>query len=197
MGNVFRGCVAHHNIDDGWDLFTKTDTGPIGSVTIDQCIAYQNGVLSDGSSSGAGDKNGFKLGGEDIAVIHVVTRSLAFGNGKNGFTWNSNPGAIRLSNTLAFDNAEGNYKFGDNSTPTGAVFTNNVSFWTGTGGSAQSDKRIGDDVASSNCFWDTGENPQSVNGNGLQVDGGGDVVGAAIQNAGRPPPVPTPRASGP
>jgi hypothetical protein len=23
-GNVFRGCVAHNNIDDGWDLYTKT-----------------------------------------------------------------------------------------------------------------------------------------------------------------------------
>ena len=22
-GNVFRGCISHNNIDDGWDLFTK------------------------------------------------------------------------------------------------------------------------------------------------------------------------------
>ncbi|MEY4581689.1 MAG: hypothetical protein RL701_6392 [Pseudomonadota bacterium] len=151
-GNVFRGCVSHHNSDDGWDLYTKSDTGPIGSVTIDQCIAHHNGTLTDGTSNENGDRNGFKLGGEKIAVAHTVTRSVAFANGKNGFTWNSNPGAIRVSNTLAFDNAEGNYRFGDNSTPTQAVFTNNLSFWTQPG-SAQADKAVGMDVSGSNCFW--------------------------------------------
>ncbi len=167
-GNVFRGCVSHNNIDDGWDLYTKTDTGPIGPVTIDQCIAYANGSLTDGTTNENGDRNGFKLGGDDIAVAHVVTRSVAFKNGKNGFTWNSNPGAIRLSNTLAFDNAEGNFKFGDNSTSTAAVFTNNVSFWTATSG-AQSDKAIGTDAGSSNAWWDKSKSQPSVNAKGLIV----------------------------
>ena len=167
-GNTFRGCVAHHNIDDGWDLYTKDDTGPIGTVTIDQCVAHHNGTLTDGTKSASGDRNGFKLGGEDIAVAHVVTRSVAFGNGKNGFTWNSNPGAIRLSNTLAFDNAEGNFKFGDNSTQTQAVFTNNVSFWT-TASAAQSDKAVGTDVAMTNCWWDKSKSQPSINGKGLVV----------------------------
>ncbi|HET9955738.1 MAG TPA: hypothetical protein VFQ61_14590 [Polyangiaceae bacterium] len=163
-GNVFRGCVSHHNIDDGWDLYTKTETGPIGPVTIDRCVAYSNGTLTDGTSNDNGDRNGFKLGGDDIAVPHVVTRSVAFKNGKNGFTWNSNPGAIRLSNNLAFDNAEGNFKFGDNSTNTAAVFTNNVSLWTSTG-STQSDKAMGTDVANSNVWWD--KSKSSVNAKGL------------------------------
>ncbi|HET9931124.1 MAG TPA: hypothetical protein VFQ35_10575 [Polyangiaceae bacterium] len=166
-GNVFRGCVSHHNIDDGWDLYTKTDTGPIGPVTIDQCIAYSNGSLTDGTSNDNGDRNGFKLGGDDIAVAHVVTRSVAFKNGKNGFTWNSNPGAIRLSNNLAFDNVEGNFKFGDNSTMTAAVFTNNVSFWTTSG--AQSDKAVGTDAGSSNAWWDKSKSQPSVNAKGLVV----------------------------
>jgi pectate disaccharide-lyase len=167
-GNVFRGCVAHHNIDDGWDLFTKSETGPIGPVIIDQCIAYANGTLTDGTSNANGDRNGFKLGGEKIAVAHVVTRSVAYANGKNGFTWNSNPGAIRVSNNLAFDNAEGNFKFGDNSTPTAAVFTNNVSFWTNAA-KAQSDKHAGTDAGNSNCWWDKAKTPASVNGKGLVV----------------------------
>jgi hypothetical protein len=167
-GNVFRGCVSHNNIDDGWDLYTKTDTGPIGPVTIDQCIAYANGSLTDGTTNENGDRNGFKLGGDDIAVAHVVTRSVAFKNGKNGFTWNSNPGAIRLSNSLAFDNAEGNFKFGDNGTSTAAVFTNNVSFWTATSG-AQSDKAIGTDAGSSNAWWDKSKSQPSVNAKGLIV----------------------------
>ncbi|HYH04066.1 MAG TPA: right-handed parallel beta-helix repeat-containing protein, partial [Bacillota bacterium] len=34
-GNVFRGCIAYHNCDDGWDLFTKPATGPIGEVLIE------------------------------------------------------------------------------------------------------------------------------------------------------------------
>jgi hypothetical protein len=167
-GNVFRGCVSHNNIDDGWDLYTKDDTGPIGGVTIDQCIAHHNGTLTDGTANENGDRNGFKLGGEDIAVAHVVTRSVAFANGKNGFTWNSNPGAIRISNTLAFDNVAGNYKFGDNSTKTQAVFTNNVSFWT-TSSDTQSDKTNGDDAGQSNCFWSNSGTPSSRSASGLMV----------------------------
>jgi pectate disaccharide-lyase len=167
-GNVFRGCLSHHNIDDGWDLYTKPETGPIGTVVIDQCIAYANGTLTDGTTNANGDRNGFKLGGAKIAVVHIVTRSVAFANGKNGFTWNSNPGALQLSNNLAFDNAEGNFNFGDNATPTGAVFTNNVSFWT-DGSKAATDKHIGLDQANSNCWWDKSKAPFSINGKGLVI----------------------------
>ena len=92
-GNVFRFCVAHNNIDDGWDLYTKSDTGPIGEVTIEDSLAYDNGTLSNGGQAGNGDRNGFKLGGEDIAVDHTVVRTIAFENGKHGFTYNSNPGS--------------------------------------------------------------------------------------------------------
>lgn len=162
-GNVFRGCVSHNNIDDGWDLFTKNETGPIGAVTIDQCISHHNGTLSNGMSTGAGDRNGFKLGGDKIEVAHVVTRSIAFANGKDGFTWNSNPGAIRLSNNLSIDNENTNYMFGSSSVTTQAVFTNNVSFRTTAAGS--NDKTIGNEVSNSNCWW----NGATVNGKGLSV----------------------------
>ena len=63
-GNVFRYAVSHNNIDDGWDLYTKTDTGPIGPVTIEDSLSYNNGTLSDGTQNGNGDRNGYKLGGE-------------------------------------------------------------------------------------------------------------------------------------
>jgi len=179
-GNVFRGCVSHNNIDDGWDLYTKTDTGAIGPVTIDQCIAYSNGTLTDGTTNENGDRNGFKLGGDKIAVAHVVTRSVAFNNGHNGFTWNSNPGAIRLSNNLAFDNLEGNYKFGDNSTPTEAVFTNNVSFWTTTSGT-QSDKAIGTDAGNTNAWWDNSKVQAVITSKGISVTAAD--FASALQNA--------------
>lgn len=109
VGNVFRGAIAHNNIDDGWDLYTKAGSGPIGPVLIEDSIAYNNGFLTDGTV-GAGDKNGFKLGGEGIHVPHVIRNSIAFGNGAYGFTSNSNPGVI-AENNIGFDNARGNLSF--------------------------------------------------------------------------------------
>jgi hypothetical protein len=108
-GNVFRDCVARNNIDDGWDLYTKAGTGAIGAVLIEGCVAYDNGRLSSGAP-GKGDKNGFKLGGEGIAVPHLVRRCLAFGNGAAGFTANSNP-ALRLDQVFSLDNGGPNFAF--------------------------------------------------------------------------------------
>lgn len=165
-GNVFRGCVSHNNIDDGWDLYTKTESGPIGSVTIDQCVAHHNGTLTNGTANANGDKNGFKLGGSDMANRHMVTRSVSYKNGKNGFTWNSNPGELQITNNLAWDNVEGNYNFGTNSISTQATFTNNISLWTTTSSTA-SDKTIGTDVSNSNVWWNKSKTPMSQNGKGL------------------------------
>ncbi len=44
-GNVFDGCLAYRNSDDGWDLYAKTDSGNIGQVIIYNCAAYENGYL--------------------------------------------------------------------------------------------------------------------------------------------------------
>ena len=56
-GNVFRGCRAWNNADDGWDFFASDDV-----VAIDNCWAFLNGKVVSGSNT-AGDGNGFKLGG--------------------------------------------------------------------------------------------------------------------------------------
>jgi hypothetical protein len=156
-GNVFRGCIAHHNIDDGWDLFTKTDTGPISPVTIENCVSFSNGTLSTGGTTTDSDGNGFKLGGDGIAVNHTIRRSIAFGNKKHGITFNSNPGSITVANNTSWDNGEENIKF-DTGTH---VFTNNLSF-QGT----NSDHTTGTDVQSTNCWW---KNGVSVNAKGLLV----------------------------
>lgn len=50
-GNVFDGCIAYNNADDGWDLFAKVETGSIGAVTIQNCVAYGNGYLEDGTDA--------------------------------------------------------------------------------------------------------------------------------------------------
>ncbi len=102
--NVFRNCVSHHNVDDGWDLYSKVETGAIGAVLIDNCITYANGTKLDGT--GNGDGNGFKLGGDGIAIKHILRNSISWGNGVNGVTCNSNP-ALILDHVTVFGN--GNY----------------------------------------------------------------------------------------
>ncbi|MDT0615908.1 carbohydrate-binding protein [Streptomyces lancefieldiae] len=142
-GNVFRYAVSHNNIDDGWDLYTKPDTGPIGAVTIEDSLAFENGTLSDGSQAGSGDRNGYKLGGEDIGVNHVVRRSIAYDNGKHGFTYNSNPGKMAISDNISVGNEQRNFNF-DAGT---SVFRNNTSCDSG------SNDRIIGDADGTNQFW--------------------------------------------
>ncbi|GAA3822846.1 carbohydrate-binding protein [Streptomyces phyllanthi] len=144
-GNVFRYAVAHNNIDDGWDLYTYADEDPIGAVTIEDSLSYENGTLSDGSQAGNGDRNGYKLGGENVPVNHIVRRSFAVDNGKHGFTYNSNPGTMTISNNVSVNNTQRNFNF-DAGT---SVFRNNTSCRSGSG---TNDRIIGD-ADSSNQFW--------------------------------------------
>ncbi len=94
-GNVFYGCIAHNNIDDGWDLFAKTISGEIGSVTIENCVAYNNGWLTTDDTTAEGynfgEGNGFKLGGGYLKGGHVLKNSISFANGAKGITSNSCP----------------------------------------------------------------------------------------------------------
>lgn len=142
-GNIFRGCVAHHNIDDGWDLYTKSETGPIGPILFEDCIAHSNGILTTGGTSGGGDKNGFKLGSTSNTVNHIVRRSIAYNNGKHGFTDNGNIGAIEFSNNTSYNNASYNFHTRDNASH---VFKNNLSFNNST------NDRIRGDASAPNSF---------------------------------------------
>ena len=108
-GNSFRNCVARNNCDDGWDLYTKLETGPIGSVKIERCVAYRNGVMSDGTPT-KGDGNGFKLGGEGISVVHEIADCYSFANKACGFTSNSNP-SVTIRNAVSADNGGPNFAF--------------------------------------------------------------------------------------
>ncbi|MFY1704909.1 cellulose-binding protein [Micromonospora sp. WMMA1923] len=142
-GNVFRYTVSHNNIDDGYDLYTKSDTGAIGAITIESSLAYGNGTLSNGGQAGNGDRNGFKLGGEDIAVNHTIRGNIAYDNGKHGFTYNRNPGTMTVSNNANIGNTERNFNFDGGS----SVFRNNTSCDSG------SNDRIIGNADSSNQFW--------------------------------------------
>lgn len=107
-GIVFDGCISYNNADDGWDLFAKVETGPIGSVTIKNCVAYGNGYLEDGTDAGNG--NGFKMGGSSITGYHTLINSVAFGNKAKGIDSNSCPD-IQVKQSTSFNNESYNVAF--------------------------------------------------------------------------------------
>ena len=120
-GNVFDGCMAYYNADDGWDLFAKVQTGSIGAVTVKNCVTFKNGyvkVNSDKSTdkhvdsvydldmSGrvidAGNGNGFKLGGDSMSGYHVLENSVVYDNKAKGVTYNNgNPNVAFYTNNAA------------------------------------------------------------------------------------------------
>ena len=107
-GNIFDGCVAYHNADDGFDLYAKLETGPIGKVVIRNCVAYSNGILPDGTIGGNG--NGFKLGGSNMPGGHTIENSYAFFNRSKGIDANSCPDAI-VKNCVSYNNLRYNVAF--------------------------------------------------------------------------------------
>ncbi|WP_425086271.1 right-handed parallel beta-helix repeat-containing protein [Streptomyces hainanensis] len=146
-GNVFRYAVAHNNADDGWDLYTYADEEAIGPVTVEDSLSYENGTLSDGTQLSNGDRNGYKLGGEDVPINHVIRRNIAVDNGQHGFTYNRNPGSMTISNNVSIRSEERNFNF-DAGT---SVFRNNTSCDSGS-----NDRIIGNSDSSNQ--WYSGSN---------------------------------------
>lgn len=98
--NVFEGCVAAYNSDDGWDLY-----GQLYPVTIKSCTAKYNGYIDSAlTTTENGDGNGFKLGSSGISVAHVVSSSSAYGNLASGFDGNGNTGSITISDCTSYNN---------------------------------------------------------------------------------------------
>lgn len=104
-GNIFRNCKAEYNCDDGWDLYTKSATGAIGVVTLENCEASNNGKLTSGKVTG-GDGNGYKLGDDTASVAHILKNCVANNNAKHGFTGNGNPAKIIMENCTGTGNAQ-------------------------------------------------------------------------------------------
>jgi len=106
-GNRFYGCISHNNIDDGWDLYAKSVSGTIGSVTIENCVAYNNGwlITDDVTAAGYnyGEGNGFKLGGGYLKGGHKLINCVSFGNHAKGITSNSCPD-ISITRCTAYNN---------------------------------------------------------------------------------------------
>jgi len=86
-GNVFRGCRAWFNSDDGFDLIRAYE-----SVTFENCWSFYNGYST--SFESLGDGNGFKAGGwgldrddrtPDTYPMHTIRFCMAVRNKANGF----------------------------------------------------------------------------------------------------------------
>ena len=131
FGNVFDGCIAYRNSDDGWDLYAKTDSGNIGTVIIYNCVAFENGYLeytrdecnslfpsykkempyhineksANPYMTRDGDGNGFKLGGSIMEGDVVLYNCLAYNNRMHGVTDNSNPGYIKTTYITSYNNS--------------------------------------------------------------------------------------------
>jgi pectate disaccharide-lyase len=129
-GNVFRGCRSYNNSDDGWDLWMCT-----GSIIIDSCIAFRNGIDTWHTGSVSGNGNGFKVGGNYIATPHIVTRCLSFDNGGNtgrGFDENNNTAGQTLYNCTSFRNEKSNFYFNNDPLTSGThIIKNCISYKPG------------------------------------------------------------------
>ena len=126
-GNKFIGCRAWQNLDDGWDGYLR-GTDNI-TTTYENCSAFLNGKLKDGSVGG-GDGNGFKTGGSDDKLLKhhaVYTNCIAAGNVVDGFDHNSNRGDVVLYNCCAHGNGR-NINFGTGNIANSLTIKNTFSF---------------------------------------------------------------------
>jgi hypothetical protein len=101
--NVFRGCRAWWNADDGYDLIST-----YSPVTIENSWAWRNGYVP-GTTTPSGNGAGFKVGGfgaeyDAGAVKHTVRFSVAFLNKAAGFYSNHHPVANDYFNNTSYGN---------------------------------------------------------------------------------------------
>ncbi|HKK11980.1 MAG TPA: Ig-like domain-containing protein [Flavobacteriaceae bacterium] len=149
-GNKFMGCRAWQNLDDGWDGYLR-GTDNI-TTTYEDCWAFKNGYLKDGSVSG-GDGNGFKTGGSDDKLLKhngIYKNCVSAGNGFDGFDHNSNRGDVVLYNCSAYANGR-NIGFSTTNIANSLTIKNTASL---SGGS--SDSFTGTTTDITNNSWQNG-----------------------------------------
>lgn len=105
-GNIFRGCRAWFNSDDGYDVINSHE-----STVFDHCWAFDNGYAPDFTSEG--DGNGFKGGGfgnrpadqiPDPVPQTTVRFCLAVHNKASGFYSNHHINGSFWYNNTAYRN---------------------------------------------------------------------------------------------
>jgi hypothetical protein len=132
-GNVFSGCRAWENADDGWDLWMATNT-----VIVTNCWSFRSGTNIFGDTAWQGNGNGFKLGGNYVGTPHRWVHCLAFGNMVNGFDQNNNIAGQTMDNDTAWSNGGSNFQLNHGTNTTPHVIRNNLSFAGHSGDSFRS-----------------------------------------------------------
>jgi len=155
-GNVFRGCRAWFNSDDGYDLIQAQVP-----VTFENSWAFDNGYRSGTTTASGGDGNGFKAGGygkpptnvPGTPPQHLIQNCVAVHNRASGFYANHHPVANRWYNNTGLDNKSANFNMLglDGSTDINVgILRNNLAF-TGTAVS----NGTGAMIDSADNSWDT------------------------------------------
>lgn len=182
-GNVFRGCRAWLNSDDGFDLINA-----FAAVTFDSCWAFYNGYSGTVSSLvSRGDGNGFKSGGYGMGTIskyptpfpqHTVEQCLAYYNKQNGFYANHHLAGDYFYNNTAYRNSH-NYNMVDRQSVANAVdvpgyrhtLKNNISYSPRTSGDDIIDIDLTSDSASTSIYnsFSIPLTPSSGDFNGLDA----------------------------
>jgi hypothetical protein len=106
-GNVFRGCRAWQNSDDGYDCISA-----FAATTFENCWAFYNGYTQNFVTRG--DGNGFKAGGYGTAApsalppvipSNTVQFCVSVRNRSNGFYSNHHQAGSNWYNNTAYQNA--------------------------------------------------------------------------------------------
>ena len=170
-GNIFIGCRAWNNSDDGYDLINC-----YSPVTFCYSFAYRNGYDADGNKRQ--DGNGFKAGGygmgsaitlpDDGAPRHEVYHCIASNNKSNGIYSNHHLGGVYFHHNTSYNNTSYNYAMvnrKDASYPDGAVDVNgydhtleyNLSYNSGNRHVSSLDATDGQNTLTGNSYhWNTG-----------------------------------------
>jgi hypothetical protein len=163
-GNKFKGCRAWNNLDDGWDGYLRGNDNI--TTTYENCWAFNNGYLKDGSV-GAGDGNGFKTGGSDDKLLKhnaVYKNCIAAGNIYDGFDHNSNKGNVEIYNCAAYKNGR-NINFSSSNIANALTIKNTFSF---SGGSNDSYRASTLDLT--NNGWQNGITTNASDFSSINID---------------------------
>jgi hypothetical protein len=164
-GNVFRGCRAWWNSDDGWDFINASE-----ACTVEYSWAWYNGYKPDAVSGGqpvalaAGNGNGFKGGGYGdpqtgvpaVPPQHVVRLDCAFYNKANGLYANHGIISPYFYGNTSFDNGTDVDMLGlDGTTVTSVGILRNNLAYSNTGHGVLADMTHGGPLSDEYDSWDT------------------------------------------
>jgi hypothetical protein len=162
-GNLFQGCRAWWNSDDGWDFINATE-----ACTVEYSWSWYNGYKPDAISGGApvsldaGNGNGFKGGGYGLPATnipsptpeHIIRFNVAFFNKANGFYANHSPNNAYFYNNTGYRNGTNFNMLGVASDGASSIsvgfLRNNLAF----GGTLVSSNTLGGSIDDKINSWD-------------------------------------------